>query len=132
MEPAAYLDRYTGQIIGAAIEVHRHLGPGFLESVYETALIAELELRGVALERQVAIPIDYKGRRIAEARLDLVVEGEVVVELKAVDDLVPIHRAQLISYLRAGPFPVGLLINFNVPILRQGIRRFILPTKPSL
>ena len=109
----------------AAIEVHRHLGPGFLESVYETALVLELEARGIAVARQVPVTVMYKGRSVAESRLDLVVEDELVVELKAADALLPIHHAQVISYLKAGAFELGLLINFNVPLLRDGFRRIV-------
>jgi GxxExxY protein len=124
-EPPEHLDRYAHDVLGAAIEVHQHLGPGFLESVYEGALMMELELRGFAVQRQVVIPVVYKGRAIADARLDLLVEGELVVELKAVESLLPVHRAQVISYLKTGAFQLGLLINFNVPILSQGVRRVI-------
>jgi GxxExxY protein len=124
-EPPEHLDRYAHQVLGAAIEVHQHLGPGFLESVYERALIVELELRGIEVQQQVAIPVVYKDRAIGEARIDLLVEQELVVELKAVDSLLPVHRAQVISYLKAGAFQLGLLINFNVGILKQGVRRVI-------
>jgi len=101
------------------------IGPGFLESIYEEALCVELDLRRIPFRRQVPFPLQYKGRDIAEARLDLVVGDKLVVELKAVTVLLPIHAAQILSYLKAGSFPLGLLLNFNVPILRQGIRRVI-------
>ena len=94
-----------------------------MESVYEHALLMELRLRGVHVEQQVAIPIVYKGCRVSEAKLDLLVDGDLVVELKTVEQLAPIHTAQVISYLKAGAFQLGLLINFNVPLLRDGIRR---------
>lgn len=115
----------TEAIIGAAIEVHRHLGPGLLESVYETALAYELKERGLTVERQKPVPIAYKGLRFDEGfRIDLLVAGEVVVELKCVETLLPIHDAQVISYLKLCGLKVGLLLNFKVPVLRQGIRRF--------
>jgi len=111
--------------IGAAIEVHRHLGPGFLESAYEEALAIELQARGIEFERQVPMPVIYKGHTVAEHRIDLIVEGMLVVELKTVDSLHSVHLAQVLAYLKAGAFQVGLLINFNVPILKQGIRRLL-------
>lgn len=118
-------NRLTGEIIGAAIEVHRELGPGFLESIYDAALAIELTNRGLAFERQLKVQTVYKGRLVGESRLDLLVEGEIVVELKSVALLSPIHAQQVLSYLRAGAFEIGLLINFNVPRLRDGIRRII-------
>jgi GxxExxY protein len=111
--------------IGAAIEVHRHLGPGFLESVYEQALVIELGLRRIPFERQVPLPVLYKDRVVADQRIDLIVAGELVIELKAAEALPPIHGAQLISYLKAGAFQVGLLINFNVTLLKDGVRRVL-------
>jgi GxxExxY protein len=115
----------TEAIIGAAIEVHRQLGPGLLESVYEAALAYELTERGLTVERQKPVPIAYKGLRFDEGfRIDLLVAGEVVVELKCVETLLPIHDAQVISYLKLCGLKVGLLLNFKVPVLRQGIRRF--------
>jgi len=120
-------DPLTRQIIGAAIEVHRTLGPGLLESAYEACLSHELTGRGVAHERQVALPVQYKGIDIDAAyRLDLVVEGRVVVELKAVAAIEPIHEAQMLTYLRLSRLPVALLINFNTPYLRDGVKRFAL------
>jgi GxxExxY protein len=124
-EPTEKIDRQARAVIGAAIEVHRHLGPGFLESTYEEALCVELDLRGIPFRRQVPVPIRYKSHEIAEARLDLLVGAQLVVELKTVAALLPIHMAQLLSYLKAGRFRLGLLVNFNVPVLRQGIRRLI-------
>lgn len=116
----------THAVIGAAIEVHRHLRPGLLESIYECALHREMQLRGLAAERQVALPIQYKGLRLdARLKLDLVVEGRLIVEVKAVDQLAPIHRAQLLTYLKLSRLGLGLLINFNVETLRSGIRRII-------
>ena len=117
----------TEAIIGAAIEVHRALWPGLLESAYEECLCRELTLRGVHFERQRELPIDYKGLRLdCGYRVDLLVAGTVVVELKAVEALLPLHEAQLLTYMRLGGWKVGLLVNFNVPVLKQGIRRRVL------
>jgi GxxExxY protein len=114
----------TEKIIGAAIEVHRHLGPGLLESVYEATLAYELAQGGLTVERQKPVPIIYKGLAFEEGyRIDLLVDGAVVVELKCVDALLPIHEAQLLSYLKLTGLKVGLLINFKVPVLKQGIKR---------
>lgn len=125
-EPNRELDQLAHAVIGAAIEVHRALGPGFLESVYEEALSFELEQRAIPFTRQHIISVSYKGRPVGEGRLDMLVAGWLVVELKAVDVLAPIHMAQVISYLKATGHKLGLLINFNVPILKQGIRRVVL------
>ncbi len=114
------------EVIGAAIEVHRVLGPGFLESVYEEALAVELEARCMPFERQVRHGVEYKGTKVGEGRLDFYVGGCLVVELKAVESLSPIHSAQVISYLKALKAPLGLLINFNEPLLKAGIRRIVL------
>jgi GxxExxY protein len=120
-------NQITKEVIGAAIEVHRALGPGLLESAYQHCLARELSVRGIPFQREVWIGIEYKGITIERAyRLDLLVGGLVVVELKAVDALTPIDDAQLLTYLRLGGWPVGLLINFNVPVLKQGIRRRVL------
>ena len=116
----------TGTVIGAAIEVHRILGPGLLESAYEECLCRELTLRNIPFERQMPLPLKYKGTAIdCGYRLDMVVGQEVVVELKACSSLEPIHEAQLLTYLRLTGIKVGLLINFNVPVLRDGIRRLV-------
>jgi len=121
------LNALTRQIIGAGIEVHRHLGPGLLETSYETCLAYELEQRGLAVERQKALPLTYKKIRLEQGfRIDLLVENTVVVELKAIDQLLPVHEAQMLSYLRFTGCKVGLLMNFNVKFLKDGIRRFIL------
>ena len=125
-EPDEELDALARAVIGAAIEVHRVLGPGYLESVYEEALCVELGRRGITFRRQVPVPVDYKGHAVGEARLDLLVGGALVVELKAVDALAPIHTAQVISYLKASGMRLGLLINFNVVVLKEGIKRVIL------
>ena len=126
MEPSHDLDRLAHAVIGAAIEVHRQLGPGFLESVYEEALCVELQSRAVSFVRQHPIAVNYKGHSVGEGRLDLLVGNVLVVELKAVEALLPIHTAQVMSYLKTTGFHLGLLINFNVPVLRNGIRRVIL------
>lgn len=113
-------------VIGAAIEVHRRLGPGLLESVYEAALCRELYLRRIACERQVPVTIRYRGAALAAAlRLDLVVERQLVVEVKSVEHLAPIHRSQLLTYLKLSNLHLGLLVNSNVTTLRTGIRRVI-------
>jgi GxxExxY protein len=121
------LNEITEQIIGAAIEVHRALGPGLLESAYEECLCHELTLRRLAFERQKPLPVEYKGTKLdCGYRLDLLVEALVVVEIKAVEVIQPIHEAQLLTYLKLGGWKLGLLINFNVPFLKDGIRRRIL------
>ena len=125
-EPSKELDDLARLVIGAAIEVHRVLGPGYLESVYEEALFYEIELRGILCERQVKISVDYKGHRVGESRLDLLVAKILPVELKVVDVLAPVHQAQILSYLKMTSLQLGLLINFNVPLLKQGIKRVIL------
>ena len=119
-------EEITEKIIGAAIEVHRHLGPGLLESAYEECLCQELTLRKVAFKKQVALPVEYKGLRLdCGYRMDLVVEQKVVVEIKSVEALLPIHDAQILTYLKLSGFHVGLLMNFNVPLLKKGIKRFV-------
>jgi GxxExxY protein len=116
----------TEAIIGAAIEVHRQLGPGMLESVYEAVLAYELAQRGLEVERQKAVPLVYKELSFDEGyRLDLLVAGQVIVELKCVEALLPIHEAQLLSYLKLTGLRVGLIINFKVPVLKQGIKRLV-------
>jgi GxxExxY protein len=124
-EPSEELDRLAHAVIGAAIKVHRHLGPGFLESVYQKGLEIELRSRGIPAEPQYHVRLSYKGEPVGEDFLDFLVGGALVVELKAVDALAPIHKAQVISYLRATGLRLALLINFNVPVLREGIRRVI-------
>jgi GxxExxY protein len=116
----------TGEIIGAAIEVHRHLGPGLLESVYRDCLRHELGLRGLAVEKEVAFPVRYKKTEISSGyRVDLLVQQSVIVELKAVETLLPIFTSQLLSYLRMSGLKLGLLINFNVTQLKDGVRRVV-------
>jgi GxxExxY protein len=120
-------DPLTQVVIGAAIEVHREMGPGLLESVYQACLEQELRLRGLAFERQVRLPVVYKGLVVAdELVMDLYFPGQLVVELKAVDNLDSIHEAQLLTYLRLSKTHVGLLINFNVRFLRDGLKRMVL------
>jgi GxxExxY protein len=115
------------KVIGAAIEVHRHLGPGLLESRYHSCLCRELELRQIAYQSQVILPIEYKGIRVAKGYvIDLLVEDSLIVEIKSVDKLLPIHSSQLLTYMRLRGVSAGLLMNFNVPILPQGIRRILL------
>jgi GxxExxY protein len=119
-------DALTHRIIGGAIEVHRAIGPGLLESAYEACMIRELADRGMTIQRQLAVPIRYKGLELDGGyRMDLLVEGRVVVELKSIARIEPIHEAQLLSYLRMSGCQIGLLINFNVPVLTQGIRRMV-------
>jgi GxxExxY protein len=116
----------TEKVIGAALEVHRVLGPGLLESVYLEALRAELLDRGLESAVQVAVPVKYKGRQLAsDLRLDLLVAGRLIVEVKSVASLADVHGAQLLSYLRLTGLPVGLLINFNVSLLKSGLRRVV-------
>jgi GxxExxY protein len=113
-------------VIGAAIEVHKLVGPGLLESVYERALCRELWLRGTRVERQVPLPVNYKGRTLdCETRIDLLIEDSIIVEVKSVDRFAPVHRAQLLTYLRLRDLWLGLLINFNVELLRDGVRRVL-------
>ena len=117
----------TGQIIGAAIEVHKALGPGLLESVYEECLSHEFDLRRIQYERQYPIPVKYKGVQLdCGFRIDLLVENLVILELKSLDSLEPVHEAQILTYLKLTGCKIGLLINFNVPMLRDGIKRLIL------
>jgi GxxExxY protein len=121
------INQLTSKIIGAAIEVHKTIGPGLLESIYEDCLCVELESRRIHFERQKGIDIEYKGVKLNnQYRLDLVVYKLVVVELKTVDELAPIHDAQVLTYLKLTGLKVGLLINFNVPVLKDGIKRLVL------
>src|SRR5271170_6608799 len=119
-------DALTKKIIGAAIEVHRTLGPELLESAYEACLLFELHEAGLKIERQKAMPLTYKNVKLdCGYRLDLVIEEKVIVEIKAISDTIAVHEAQLLSYLKLSGCKVGLLINFNVKLLKQGIRRII-------
>jgi GxxExxY protein len=120
------LDAITRKIIGAAINVHRALGPGLLESAYETCLAFELQQLGLKLERQKPLPVRYRGITLdCGYRLDLVVEDCVIVEVKATEGLLPVHQAQVMSYLRLSGLRVGLLITFNVPVLKRGLKRIV-------
>ena len=122
------LKKLTEQVIGAAIEVHQELGPGLLESAYEECLCYELSVRKVSFRRQHSLPLRYKSVAIdCSYRIDLIVQDLVVVEVKAVEQLIDIHEAQLLSYLRLGPWPVGLMINFNVARLVDGVMRRVGP-----
>jgi GxxExxY protein len=115
----------SGRVIGAAIEVHRTLGPGFLESVYELALAIELEHRGIPFVRQVPIELGYRGRPVGEGRIDMIVDRTLVLELKAVEKIISLYEQQLLSYLKVTDLRLGLLINFNVGVLTQGVRRVV-------
>ena len=126
VEPGQQLDGLAAKVLDAALEVHRRLGPGFLESVYEEALAVELGLRGIPYERQVPIAVKYKGYSVGEGRIDFVIDGALIVELKAVESLAAVHLAQVLSYLKASRRRLGLLITFNVPVLRRGVRRVVL------
>ena len=120
------MNELTEKIIGAAIEVHKALGPGLLESAYEGCLAHELSLANVYFERQVPLPVVYKSLQLdCGYRIDFLVEKTVVVELKAVEGLQPVHQAQLLTYLKLGGWPIGLLINFNVAVLKKGIKRMV-------
>ena len=119
------LNRLSYAIIGAAMCVHRFLGPGYVESAYEEALVAELEIRNIPFQRQVPIDVCFKDLKVCTYRVDMLVEDRVVVELKAVESILQVHRAQVLSYLKAGSFPLGLLINFNVARLEDGVSRLI-------
>ena len=126
MEPDPDLNRITNLVIGAAIEVHRILGPGYLESVYQKAMEIELRRRGIPFVAQQSVNLQYKGEPVGEGWMDLVIEGKVIVELKAVECLGAIHTAQVISYLKATRHKLALLINFNVRTLKDGIKRIAL------
>lgn len=127
MESSA-LNDLTGKIIGAAIEVHRALGPGLLESTYEHCLAIELEEMGIPFERQIFLPVQYKGRVVEKAyRLDLLVDSRIIVELKSAEEIMPVHKAQVFTYLNLANKPLGLLINFNVEVLSRGIKRLYNP-----
>ena len=125
--PALKINEITEAIIGGAIEVHRALGTGLLESAYEECLARELEMRHIPFERQKPLQLNYKGATLdCGYRVDFLVAGEVVVEVKAVDALIPIHEAQLLTYLKLGGWKVGLLVNFHAPLLKQGVKRIVL------
>ncbi|RCJ20269.1 GxxExxY protein [Nostoc sp. ATCC 43529] len=120
------MNQLTGKVIGAAIEVHQVLGPGFLEEVYKEALIIEFLRRGIRHEFEKSVTVNYKGHEVGKGRLDFLVANCLILELKAVQNLAPIHEAQVLSYLKMTNHPLALLINFNVPLLKDGIKRIIL------
>ena len=130
-EPPRQLDFNATAVIGAALEVHRVLGPGFLETVYAEAMAVEFVLRGLRFERQRPINVLYKGQEVGEGRLDFLVDDALIVELKATEKLLPIHQAQLLSYLKATRCRLGLVINFHERLLRDGIKRIILTTSDN-
>ncbi|WP_414564886.1 MULTISPECIES: GxxExxY protein [unclassified Anabaena] len=125
-EPSQEVDRLAYAVIGAAIEVHQLLGPGFLEEVYQEALIIELFRRGIPHEVEKWVTVNYKGNEVGKGRLDFLIANCLIVELKAVQNLTPVHEAQVLSYLKMTKHPLALLINFNVPLLKDGIKRIIL------
>lgn len=125
-------DGITAEILDAAVKLHSDLGPGLLESVYEALLARDLERRGLAVERQKPVAFDYDGLRFSEGfRVDLLVGLQVVVEIKSVEGLLPVHHKQLLTYLRLMDLPVGLLINFGAPTLKEGLRRIVNGFQPS-
>ena len=124
-EPSPEVDRLARDVIGAAIEVHRELGPGYHESIYEEAMAIELELRGMPFKRQLAMPVMYKGRPVGEGRMDMLVADDLVVEYKTVESILPVHLAQVLSYLKVTRRRLGLLINFNVSVLKEGVKRVV-------
>lgn len=120
------LNKFSKEILDAAIAVHREMGPGLLESVYELCLLKELQLRGIFAENQVPIPLFYKGERLQkDYRIDILVEKEIIIELKATEFILPVHEAQIISHLKLTNKKLGFLINFNVPLLKEGFNRFV-------
>ena len=126
------MDSITAEIVDAAVKLHRALGPGLLESVYEAVLTRDLERRGLAVEAQKPVAFDYDGLRFSEGfRVDLLVASQVVVEIKSVEGLLPVHHKQLLTYLRLMNLPVGLLINFGAPTIKEGLRRIVNGFQPS-
>jgi GxxExxY protein len=124
------INKTTEAIIGAAIEVHRHLGPGLLESAYEECLCEEFSLSKIPFKRQILLPVTYKGKKLDVGyRIDLLVNDEVVIELKTVESILPIHEAQTLTYMRLGGWQVGLILNFNVTVLKNGIKRLVYKLK---
>jgi GxxExxY protein len=134
MEPSREADELARTVIGSSIEVHRELGPGYSEGVYEEALAQELFRNGVRFERQKSFKVRFRGCVVGEGRVDFLVDGKLVVELKAVERLMPVHKSQVISYLKATSCSLGLLINFNENLLRSGVQRVVfMPTsEPAL
>jgi len=125
-ETSPEVNHVARRVIEAAVEVHRHLGPGYTESVYENALVIEFGLRGISFQQQATFRIGYKGREVGGGRVDLLVEGRLIVELKAIERYTDIHISQALSYLKATGHELALLINFNVPILMRGVKRVVL------
>ena len=120
------LNKLSKQILEASLEVHKIMGPGLLESVYEACLMKELEIRGIKALNQVRIPLIFKGYELdKDYRIDVFVENEIIIEIKAVENMLPVHEAQIISYLKLADKRLGFLINFNVPLLKEGFRRFV-------
>jgi GxxExxY protein len=126
VEPGEALDAWAAVAVDSALEVHRRLGPGFVESVYENALCHELLLRRVPFQRQVVVPVEYKGLHVGEGRIDVLVASVLVLELKALPELLPAHTSQIVSYLRATGLSLGLLLNFGHRTLKAGMRRVVL------
>lgn len=127
------INTLTRKIIGAAIEVHKHLGPGLLESIYVACLVMELRTAELAVLTKLSVPVIYKGVQLSpRLELDIVVSDTVVVEVKAIEALAPVHEAQLLTYLKLARYPIGLLINFNVPLLKDGVSRVINTLRPSV
>ncbi len=125
MEKNRY-EELAKEIFLASLEVHKIMGPGLLESVYEMCLLRELQLRNISAECQVTIPLQYKGFNLSkEYKIDILVEEQIIIELKSVDSILPVHEAQLISYLKLADKRMGFLINFNVPLIKSGFRRFV-------
>ena len=119
-------DPLTHEVIGAVIDVHRELGPGLLESVYEVCLCHELGLRGIEHSRQVKLPVHYKGAQLdADFRIDILIPGQLIIEVKSVERMLGVHEAQLLTYLKLSKIRVGLLLNFNVPVLKDGMKRLV-------
>lgn len=126
MATREFLNDISHRVIGAGIEVHRQIGPGLLEGVYVECLAAELADSGLAVQREIAVPIHYKGKEVTKPlRLDLLVENSLIVEAKSVDALLPVHSAQVLTYLRMTGHKLGLLLNFNVDVMRQGVKRIV-------
>lgn len=120
-------DQLSNKVIGCAIEVHRELGPGLLETAYEQCLAAELSRSRIPFQLQVDLPVNYKGTKLdCSYRIDLLIDQQLIIELKCVEQLLKIHEAQILTYMRLAKIGVGLLINFNVPVLKKGIKRFLL------
>jgi len=122
----SYLNKLSRELLDASLFLHKEVGPGLLESVYEICLEKELKLRGIKAQRQVYLPLHYRGERLEkDFRIDLLVENEIIIEIKAAENLLPVHEAQIISYLKLADKKLGFLINFNVPLLKNGFRRFV-------